>query len=104
MTLQTLAAPARHQLEVKHSRFLAIAAAADDADAAMAWLAKHADPQATHNCWAWRIGTIYRFHDDGEPAGTACKPILMAIDGQGFDAVAVLVTRCSVGSSWVPAD
>ena len=40
----------------------------------------------------------------GEPAGTACKPILMAIDGQGFDAVAVLVTRCSVGSSWVPAD
>lgn len=93
MTLQTLAAPARHQLEVKHSRFLAIAAAVDDADAAMAWLAEHADPQATHNCWSWRIGTIYRFHDDGEPAGTAGKPILMAIDGQGFDAVAVLVTR-----------
>lgn len=93
MTLQTLAAPARHQLEVKHSRFLAIAAAVDDADAAMAWLTEHADTQATHNCWAWRIGTIYRFHDDGEPAGTAGKPILMAIDGQGFDAVAVLVTR-----------
>jgi hypothetical protein len=48
---------------------------------------------ATHNCWAWRIGGDYRSSDDGEPAGTAGRPILAAIDGQGFDRVMVVVTR-----------
>jgi putative IMPACT (imprinted ancient) family translation regulator len=50
-------------------------------------------PDATHNCWAWRIGERYRFNDDGEPGGSAGRPILAAIDGQGLDAVAVVVTR-----------
>jgi putative IMPACT (imprinted ancient) family translation regulator len=48
---------------------------------------------ATHNCWAYRVGAQYRFNDDGEPSGTAGKPILAAIDGQGLDRVAVVVTR-----------
>ena len=51
------------------------------------------DPQATHNCWAYRIGQQYRFSDDGEPGGTAGRPILQAIEGQGFDQVVVVVTR-----------
>src|SRR3546814_18000784 len=50
-------------------------------------------PDATHNCWAWRIGDDYRSNDDGEPAGTAGRPILAAIDGQGMDRVVVVVTR-----------
>lgn len=89
----TLAAAAAHTLEIKHSRFLARAAPVDSADAAMAWLADIADADATHNCWAYRIGNDYRSSDDGEPAGTAGRPILAAIDGQGYDQVAVVVTR-----------
>ena len=42
---------------------------------------------------AWRIGAAYRFSDDGEPSGTAGKPILAAIDGQSLDHVVVIVTR-----------
>lgn len=79
--------------EIKKSRFRAIAAAVADEAAAKIFLAEHSDPLATHNCWAWRIGQAYRFSDAGEPSGTAGKPILQAIDGQGLDHVAVLVIR-----------
>ena len=89
----TLAGPADFLLEVKHSRFLAQAGPVDSADAAQAFMATVADPTATHNCWAWRVGDQYRSSDDGEPAGTAGRPILAAIDGQGYDRVAVVVTR-----------
>ncbi|MDH5821627.1 IMPACT family protein [Luteimonas sp. RD2P54] len=93
MSLDTLAAPASHAIEVRHSRFHARAAAAESPAAAQAWLQEVAVADATHNCWAWRIGGDYRSSDDGEPAGTAGRPILAAIDGQGFDRVAVVVAR-----------
>jgi putative IMPACT (imprinted ancient) family translation regulator len=48
---------------------------------------------ATHNCWAWKIGDQYRSTDDGEPGGTAGRPILAAIDAQDCDQVVVLVIR-----------
>jgi putative IMPACT (imprinted ancient) family translation regulator len=48
---------------------------------------------ANHNCWAYRIGGLYRSSDDGEPAGTAGRPILSAIDGQDLDRVIVVVSR-----------
>lgn len=89
----TLAAVASHVLEVKHSRFIAHAAPAATPDAAMAFLSQVADPAATHNCWAYRIGGDYRSSDDTEPAGTAGRPILAAIEGQGYDQVMVVVTR-----------
>ncbi len=89
----TLAAPATHTIEVRHSRFLAQAAPVETADAAFVFLTDVADPDATHNCWAYRIGAQYRSSDDGEPAGTAGRPILAAVDGQGFDQVVVVVTR-----------
>jgi putative IMPACT (imprinted ancient) family translation regulator len=79
--------------EIKKSRFLAVAGPIADEQAARAFLAAHADPAANHNCWAWRLGQTYRFSDDGEPSGTAGKPILAAIDGQKLDRVAVVVTR-----------
>lgn len=89
----TLIARAAHGIEVRRSRFLAQAAPIADPGEALAFLAEAADATATHNCWAYRIGGEYRSSDDGEPAGTAGRPILAAIDGQGFDAVMVVVTR-----------
>lgn len=89
----TLAAPAMHLLEVKHSRFIVHAAPVTTPEAALAFLPVVADADATHNCWAYRIDDAYRSSDDGEPAGTAGRPILAAIDGQGFDQVMVVVTR-----------
>lgn len=89
----TLAGPTSHLLEVKHSRFLVHAAPVDTPEQALAFVAQVGDPAATHNCWAYRIGSEYRFNDDGEPAGTAGQPILAAIDGQGLDRVVAVVTR-----------
>lgn len=79
--------------EIKRSRFVATAAPIADTEAAKAFVAQHSVADANHNCWAWRIGQNYRFSDDGEPSGTAGKPILQAIDGFELDMVAVVVTR-----------
>ena len=91
--LHTLARPAQLALEVRKSRFLAQARAIDEPASVPALLAALADTLATHNCWAWRCGLHYRFSDDGEPGGTAGRPILQAIDSQAFDRVLVVVTR-----------
>lgn len=92
-TLATLVQTTSHQVEIKKSRFLAMATPATDVEAALAFVDAVSYPEATHNCWAYRIGQEYRFHDDGEPSGSAGKPILTAIDGQGLDQVVVVVTR-----------
>jgi len=89
----TLIEQCRHQEEIKKSRFLALAAPVHTAEQALAFLREVADPTATHNCWAYRIGQDYRFNDDGEPGGTAGRPILQAIEGQQMDGVVVVVTR-----------
>ncbi|MGH8084820.1 MAG: IMPACT family protein [Lysobacter sp.] len=93
MNNDTLADRVHHETEVKHSRFLALAAPVQTPEQALAFLAEVATADATHNCWAYRIGGLYRSSDDGEPAGTAGRPILAAIDGQGFDRIVVVVTR-----------
>lgn len=89
----TLAQPSELQELVRKSRFLARAAPVGDAAAAMAYLQAFGDPGASHNCWAYRIGAQYRFSDDGEPGGTAGRPILSAIEAQDCDRVMVVVTR-----------
>jgi uncharacterized YigZ family protein len=88
-----LAAPAVLHQEIRKSRFVAQAQRADSVDVALAFVAHVRDPSASHNCWAYRVAQQYRFNDDGEPAGTAGKPILQAIDAQGFDETIVVVTR-----------
>ncbi|MGY6269209.1 IMPACT family protein [Achromobacter denitrificans] len=90
---QTLTAPCSYQEDIKKSRFAAYAAPVATVEEAMRFFAERADPEATHNCWAYRIGQEYRFNDDGEPGGTAGRPILQAIEGQDMDRVAVLVVR-----------
>lgn len=89
----TLRAPVSVSQEIKKSKFLGHAAPVASEEEARTFLAGHSDLSANHNCWAWRIGQAYRFSDDGEPKGTAGKPMLQAIDGQGLDNVAVVVTR-----------
>lgn len=88
-----LVQPATAEEIIKKSRFLATALPVAGEDEAKAALAKYGHADANHNCWAWRIGATYRFSDDGEPSGTAGKPILAAIDGQTLDNVIVIVTR-----------
>jgi uncharacterized YigZ family protein len=79
--------------EIRKSRFRAVACQVESDAEAKARLAEVSNPAASHNCWAWRIGQAYRFNDDGEPSGTAGKPILQAIDGQALDRTLVVVTR-----------
>ncbi|MBP1858129.1 IMPACT family protein [Rhizobium herbae] len=82
-----------HTQEIKKSRFLAVCGPVSSEQAARDFIAEHSDLTASHNCWAFRIGQVYRFSDDGEPSGTAGKPILQAIDGQSLDHIAIVVIR-----------
>jgi len=78
---------------IKKSRFTVRTVHANSIDEALAFLKDVRDPGASHNAWAYRIGDDYRFSDDGEPGGTAGKPILGAIDNLNIDNVIVVVTR-----------
>ena len=95
-----------HEIEVKKSRFLAFAWRTNSPEEALCVMDNHKDMSASHNCFAWRIsGTRVgggksteaslnvRFNDDGEPGGTAGKPILAAIEGENMSDVTVMVTR-----------
>jgi uncharacterized YigZ family protein len=91
----TLKDIANHQEVVKESVFIAYASRADSQNQAFEFLravmARHQD--ASHLCWAFRIGDQYRFSDGGEPGGSAGQPILRAIEGQDLDHVVVGVIR-----------
>ncbi|MFV3413838.1 IMPACT family protein [Pseudomonas nitroreducens] len=89
----TLAGPAVYQEDIRKSRFHCVAAPIASEAEAQAFLAAHRDPSAGHNCWAWKLGNQYRFSDDGEPGGTAGRPMLVAIEGQDMDRVVVVVSR-----------
>ncbi len=89
----TLNAPCSWEQTLRRSRFVARAFPVDAVSAIEPLLKREHMPSASHHCWAWRVGTQYRFFDDGEPAGSAGRPILAAIDGQDLDRVLVLVVR-----------
>ena len=91
--LRTLAKPSRTELVIQKSRFIGQALRAQSPDEATELLQQVREPDATHNCWAYRIGEVYRFSDDGEPGGTAGRPMLTTLDGTGLDQVLVVVTR-----------
>ena len=88
-----LAKPATYEAEIKKSRFIANAASVSTPAEALAFLERIRQVRATHHCWAYKIGTEYRFSDDGEPGGTAGRPILNAIENQAVDGVMVVVIR-----------
>lgn len=92
-TFKNLIKTCQYQEEIKKSTFVGICFPINSIATFEQNLSRYADSQATHNCWAYRLGQQYRFQDDGEPSGTAGKPMLSAIDGAQFDAVGALVIR-----------
>lgn len=86
-----------HQMApIKGSRFRATVVPVGSADEALAELAaiKAADPDATHHCWAYRLGDgATRCHDEGEPSGSAGRPILARLEGHDWIGVLVVVSR-----------
>ncbi|KPA87357.1 MULTISPECIES: IMPACT family protein [Pseudomonas] len=89
----TLAGVCEYREEIRKSRFITLAAPITGVAEAQAFIEQHSDLDATHNCWAWKLADQYRSSDDGEPGGTAGRPILAAIEAQDCDQVVVLVIR-----------
>jgi putative IMPACT (imprinted ancient) family translation regulator len=78
---------------VKGSKFFAHAWPVSAVSEAMQHIAEASDPKASHNCFAYKIGSEFRSTDDGEPGGTAGRPILRAIKTESLEDVCVLVVR-----------
>lgn len=88
------------EIEIKKSRFIARAGFVCSREEAMAFLerTRHDYADARHHCWAYLIGdpataASAAMNDDGEPSGTAGKPILNVIQHKGLGDVMVVVTR-----------
>ena len=94
----TLRTRTRAVLTVRGSRFIAEAFPVSERDECEGVLGGRVKEyfDATHHCYAYRLGpdgAQFRAHDDGEPAGSAGRPILAAIDAAGLVGVIVVVTR-----------
>lgn len=89
----TIASSVTFEEDIKKSRFQAIAAVVENEQQVKDFLAETKDLSTTHQCWAWKIGHHVRFNDDGEPSGTAGRPILATIEGNELTNVIILVNR-----------
>jgi len=94
----TIASPSTGDFRDRGSKFLAyaypVATAGEIKEKLQALKKEH--PKAVHHCYAWRLGTDgnqFRANDDGEPSGSAGKPILGQIDSAGLTNVLVVVVR-----------
>ena len=88
------------ELIVRRSRFLGWAVPAASHAAAQDWVCRlrAAHPKANHHVSAWRVlatgqSLEHRFDDDGEPGGTAGRPILQVLAGRSLVNAAVIVVR-----------
>lgn len=94
---RTVAAPAQDEFIEKRSRFIGHIAPVQTEEAAVEFIntirAQHRE--AAHNVYAYilRQNQLSRFSDDGEPQGTAGRPVLEVIQREGLVDVAVVVTR-----------
>lgn len=98
---RTVAADVRCEIpKIKGSRFIATAGPYQDEAALAAVIARLRTEfsEANHHCYAWRFGDRFRYNDDGEPSGTAGRPLLQRIDGRGLDRTFVVVTRIFGGT------
>lgn len=89
----TIARLVSFEEEIKKSRFQAFATPVESEQDIKDFLEAYRDTTTTHQCWAWKIGHNVRFNDDGEPSGTAGRPILATIEGNELTNVLVLVNR-----------
>jgi uncharacterized YigZ family protein len=91
----TIAAPVQHELVIKKSRFLACVQPMADRAAAQAVVAalKAQHPGANHVCWALLAGGQSAAVDDGEPSGTAGRPMLDVLRHQDLEGVLATVVR-----------
>lgn len=94
----TISAPSQTEFKDRGSRFIAYAFPIQTTDDFKKRLKELKDehPKAAHHCFAYRIGTdgnSFRASDDGEPSGSAGKPILGQLDSKGLTDVAVVVVR-----------
>jgi len=94
----TIEKPSNAEFKDRGSKFIAYAFGIETADdfKQQLQLLKKEHPKAVHHCFAYRIGidgNNFRSSDDGEPSGTAGKPILGQIDSKGVTNVAVVVVR-----------
>jgi uncharacterized YigZ family protein len=90
-----LARPAHHELVIKKSRFIACVESVSGRDAAQARVAqlKAEHPDAAHVCWALLAGGQSAANDDGEPGGTAGRPMLEVLRHQDLEGVMASVVR-----------
>ena len=91
----SLAAPAHHELIIKKSRFIACVEPMSGREAAQARVAqlKAEHPDARHVCWALLAGGQSAANDDGEPGGTAGRPMLDVLRHQDLQGVLATVVR-----------
>ncbi len=91
----TLPSALQAELEIRKSRFIAYAIPVADRDAAMneLRLLREQHPAATHVCWALLAGGQSGMSDDGEPSGTAGRPILEVLRHHDLDGVLAAVVR-----------
>ena len=94
----TLAAPSTGEFKDRGSKFLAYAYPVRTEEEALVHLdaLRKEHFKARHHCYAWRLGLDgqrFRANDDGEPSGTAGRPILGQIDAAGLTDVVVVVVR-----------
>src|SRR5689334_18781908 len=97
-SFKTITGHSRAELKVRGSRFIGTAVPVNSKEQALEELEKIRKEfwDATHNCYAWRLapdGLQYRFADDGEPSGSAGKPILFVVQQRELANVLVVVTR-----------
>jgi len=91
----TLCAPAHSEITIKKSRFMACVQPVSDRAAAQAVVAKlwQQHPGAAHVCWALLAGGQSAAVDDGEPSGTAGRPMLDVLRHHDLDGVLATVVR-----------
>jgi uncharacterized YigZ family protein len=91
----SLAEPAHFQLVIQKSRFIACVEPMAGREQALARVAqlKAAHPDAAHVCWALLAGGQSAAHDDGEPGGTAGRPMLEVLRHQDLQGVMASVVR-----------
>lgn len=91
----TLAQPVHSDLVIKKSRFIGCAQAVPDRAGAQAIVARlrAEHPGAAHVCWAFLAGGQSAANDDGEPGGTAGRPMLEVLRRQDLEGVLATVVR-----------